>query len=114
VQFAGNVMNSAPPEWLRVEGMSTQTVKADIISIVSLVAGGSFGDTFIGPNSVGQFATVNARIKDIETDQFIQECMLQMPANAVLATLAYITDRHIANATPLCRVILPPRRLVFA
>ena len=114
IGFAVAPRINAPPVWLLLPGMTVHSCKTNIMGMLSLVAGGSFGETLIAPNNLVQFGNVIGRISHIECDPFIQECMMLMPANSVLATLAIITDRTIVHNTPAARVIVAPNRLVFA
>ncbi len=102
------------PGWLALPALTPSSCKDNMIAFVALVAGGSFGNVILAPNTLLQYGNVRDRIRDIELDPFIQECMSLMPANSVLATMALITDRTLVNATPAARVIVAPNRLVFA
>ena len=105
---------TAAPAWLILPGMTVSSLKDNVIALLALVAGGSFGRALIAPNNLVQFANVVNRLGAIEHDPFIQECMLLLPVNSVLANVAIITDRTLVNATPAARVIIAPNRLVFA
>ena len=46
------------------------------------------------------------RIRNIELDLFMQECMELMPANTVLASVAIIIDKSIVHAQAPNRLVL--------
>ncbi len=103
------------PNWLRGGILNIQAFKDDLIANLSLVGGGSFGNTLIGPNNLVQYGRVRDLLTHTEINQFIQECMTTLPIGMVLATCAQITDRSMAAAAPIARDPPPaPARLVFA
>jgi hypothetical protein len=95
--------------------LSIQQFKVNIINHLSLVAGGSYGTTCLAPNTFQQYEDVKDRLRDMETDPWLQGCLAQLPANAVLGTCARIMDNRLVSPTPIGRRALPaPNRLMLA
>lgn len=101
------------PMWMR-EGMITvSALQEDIVSFLREVGGGSFSTTLIGPNTLIEYGNVRERLRDIEQDPFMQECISLLPHGGALASIRAITERSLVNARPLHRIAAPRTRLLF-
>lgn len=101
------VVNPRPP-WLRPTlALTIIEFKDDITSHLRLVGGGSFGNVLIAPNNWLQYGNVRERLKEIELDPFIQECMAAVPVGSTLGTCAQINEKANVRGEPLGRV--PPQ-----
>ncbi len=103
------------PNWIRTAGvLEVENIKDDIAFVLTLLGGGSFGNVFIGPNSVVQYGNIRDELTRMELDPWVQECMGQLPVGAQLATCAVVTDRSPATGTPANRMAPVGMKLVFA
>eukprot|EP01039_Chlorochromonas_danica_P012358 gene12358-14112_t len=101
------------PTWMR-EGMITVSeLQEDIVSFLREVGGGSFSTTLIGPNTLVEYGNVRERLRDIEQDPFMQECISLLPHGGALASIRAITERSLVTARPLHRIPVPRTRLLF-
>jgi hypothetical protein len=115
VQIANNPQVNPRPNWIQAGNITSTSFENCLALYLRQVGGGMFGSTLIAPNTSIQYGNVRERIRDIEMDPFIQECLQQLPQGTVLGALGEIRDTTTANTQPLNRQPPPAAnaRLIF-
>eukprot|EP01031_Cornospumella_fuschlensis_P035907 gene35907-43554_t len=99
VQAANNPARVQPrPHWIPAGVISADSLQGNIVTFLRRVGGGSFGTVLIAPNTLTQYCNVRVRLRDIEMDPFVQDCLQELPVGTVLGVLGQLVDRTIANA----------------
>jgi hypothetical protein len=119
--FCMNANAAQPPAqlqslWIQTVagGMTPSSIKADIVAHLALVGGGSYGNALVAPNSLQEYGNVRDRLREVEMDPFVQQCMVNIAPGSVLASTAQLTHKAIIRATPCARIAPPyPLRKVF-
>ncbi len=106
-----------PPAWLVTlpPNITPATLTNDIVGHLAPHAGGRCDNVMLAPNNIVQYGNLlNVLTGHIEANPFIQRCMRQLPAGAVLASTYVLTDRRVVQSAPSQRAPPAPRhRAVF-
>jgi hypothetical protein len=82
--------------------MTVTSLLNDFMNLLSRVSGGRNGNNLLAPNTLSQYGNILQVLRDIEVNGWMQQqCTESIPVGSFLATVSHITDRCIANATPI-------------
>lgn len=94
--------------------MTSMSLMADVMAYLAGAAGGRHGLTILAPNTAGQYGNISADMQTIEAHPWMQSILQRfVPAGQHLATIFTVTDRTVANATPVNRNLRADMRQAF-